>query len=267
MECSKEHIEISKVMGTKDIEFFEEHKFNRVILGKKYIEILKKSIREDGQLDPIKVTIDGKILDGHHRFEAIKSLKETHNADLLIKYITIETQDEIDLIIKLNSISKKWSIEDFIRIYAIDNDEYKKIIEIATKYNQSISSVLSTLSCGNDVARYRELVKMGKDLNFENWNLLEEYYKWIGELKYFIHLLEKGKPILFRLYIHENFNRELFHRNAKKEFISKNEKVRFSNTQNICKRQLLELYNKGQNKKSENYIHYVLDADNKIILK
>lgn len=266
MECNKEHIVINKVMGTKDLDFFKLNKFNRII-GKKHIEILKKSIREDGQLDPIKITVDGKILDGHHRFLAIRSLKETHNADLLIKYIIIETQDEIDLIIKLNSITKKWSTEDYIRIYAIDNEGYKKIIRIATKYNQSITSVLSTLSRGNDVARYKELVKMGKDLKFENWNLLEEYYIWIGELKYYIHLVEKVKQILFRLYIHEKFNRELFYRNAKKEFISNNEKVRFSSKQNICKRQLLELYNKGQNKKSENYIHYVLDADDKIILK
>lgn len=253
-------------MGTKDIDFFKLNKFNRII-GKKHIEILKKSIREDGQLDPIKITVDGKILDGHHRLLALRSLKETHNADLLIKYIIIETQDEIDLIIKLNSITKKWSTEDYIGIYANDNEGYKKILEIAIKYNQSTTSVLSTLSCGSDIARYRELVKMGEDLNFEDWNLLEEYYMWIGELKYYINLKEKVKQMLFRLYMHKKFNRELFYKNAKKEFIAKNEKIRFSSTQNICKRQLLELYNKGQNKKSENYIHYVLDADNKIILK
>lgn len=267
VQNNKEHVEINRIMATKVAEFFKLNKFNRRI-SKAHMEKLKKSIKEDGQLDPLKITLDGTIIDGHHRFLAIRSLKETDNADLFIKYVIIEAEDEIELIIKLNSTSKEWGTGDYIDIYASSkNEEYKKIIEIAAKYNQTTTSVLSTLCCGADVARFREVIKNGKDLNFDDWDLLEEYYTWIGELKSFVQVKEKVKQMLFRLYLHDKFNSELFYKQAKKEFITRNEKLRFSSTQNICKRQLLDIYNKGQNKKGDTYISYVLDADNKILLE
>lgn len=267
MQDYQKHIQINRVMATKDESFFKLNQYNRRI-KKAHIEKIKKSIKGDGQLDPIKITVDGTIIDGHHRFLALRSLKETDNADLMIKYIVIEAQDEIELIIKLNSMSKEWGTGDYIDIYAISrNEEYKKIIEIASKYNQTTTSVLSTLCCGADVARYREVIKNGEDLNFDDWDLLEDYYIWLQELRCFLQIKEKVKQMLFRLYLHDKFNPDLFYRQAKKEFVESNEKLRFSSTQNICKRQLLELYNKGQNKKSDTYIHYILDADNKIILK
>lgn len=85
-----------RVLVTKEVDFFRPNKNNRRI-SKKQLECLKRSIEEYGQLNPIEVTVDGTVIDGHCRLLAIKSLKEAGNADLNIKYRMYEEQDLIDI--------------------------------------------------------------------------------------------------------------------------------------------------------------------------
>lgn len=112
MEYGKERyvidriIDSKRVLVTKDVDFFRPDKNNRQII-KKHVEKLKRFIEEDGQLNPIEVTVDGTVIDGHHRLLAIKSLKEAGNADLNIKYRMYEEQDLIDIRRQLELIKTK----------------------------------------------------------------------------------------------------------------------------------------------------------------
>ncbi len=265
MESSK-FIEVGRIMETNDLSFFKPSILNRNI-SKSQINKLKKSIQNFGQQDEIKIKPDGTIIDGHHRYYAIKELNEQENADLMLKYTVIEAEDEINLIITMNSTHQDWGTADYINIYAKNNNkQYQKIIEIAKKYKQTTTSVLSTICFGSDIKRFREKIKNGEVLDFANWDLLEEYYQYLDTLKPFIVIKEKVKQMLFRLYTLKAFNPVSFYKNVYKEYVETNRKISFSLSQNACKEQLLWIYNKGKNKNSKSFINFHKDSDDKIII-
>lgn len=185
MESSK-FIEVGRIMETNDLSFFKPSILNRNI-SKSQINKLKKSIQNFGQQDEIKIKPDGTIIDGHEDYYAIKELNEQENADLMLKYTVIEAEDEINLIITMNSTHQDWGTADYINIYAKNNNkQYQKIIEIAKKYKQTTTSVLSTICFGSDIKRFREKIKNGEVLDFANWapkffeNPSEKYKSSLG---------------------------------------------------------------------------------------
>lgn len=269
-DVDKSHNEIGRIMATKDVDFFKIHHDNRKI-SKSHVKKIKKSIRQVGLLDPIKVSTDGYILNGQHRFCAIKELQEEGVFEN-IKYIIINDMDEREAIITLNSIQKELSITDYLEIYAKNgNKQYQKILDLADEYGQSVGAVVTIISCGSGFAhsKFKEDIKAGKDISFDEWEVLYDYFEWLNKLNEYVHLKSKTKEMLFRLYQYENFLPEIFLEKAEREFVFKNAKLKFSTSQNICKKQIIDVYNKGQKKVngSNRYIDYYMDADGKIFLR
>lgn len=96
---------------TKDYERFTLLEFNRQNLNREHINKIKASITKNGYIgNPILVNTDFEILDGQHRFIALKEMG---------KEVPYEVQDlGYSAIIDLNITQKKWSIEDYINYYS-----------------------------------------------------------------------------------------------------------------------------------------------------
>lgn len=132
--------------------------FNRT-LNRKHIEELKKSITQYGYLDshPIVVNSDMEILDGQHRFKALREM------GLPIKYEVVEDPDE-KLIIELNTSQKKWTREDYINYYATKygNPNYLRIARLSKSMNISPIEVITLGKCVSDGSNISRVIKTGK---------------------------------------------------------------------------------------------------------
>lgn len=261
------HYQIGVVMSTKNLDFFSFHDDNRKVT-RGHIQRVKKSIKQHGQLDPIKVNSKGVILNGQHRYLAIKELHKEGIYEA-VKYIEVDSMDDVSTILTLNAVQKELTITDYVEIYARNGHvQYQKIMDLASKYNQTPSAIISIMYCGAQSAMVKNnIIKYGQDIDFDDWNLLEEYFEWLYGVDEYLHVILKPKEILFRIYQLQVFDPEIFKERVKSEYIFRNEKVRFSTSMNICKKQIIDLYNKGLSKTGKNYIHYMMDAGGKIILR
>lgn len=97
------------IKETENYEQFKKLKANRDI-DKSNLKGIVESISKHGQLTPIIVDNDMRVIDGQHRLEALKILKKP------VKY---EVKDgfSIEQVREINSNSKKWSVMDYVKSY------------------------------------------------------------------------------------------------------------------------------------------------------
>lgn len=255
---------IGNIYGTTDINKFIFNELNRDI-NKKHVNGLANSIKETGAvLQPIVIDKDFNTLDGHHRLRAIQTLYN-EGIEIIIPYIIREDVDDVTALITMNANSRTYGSKDFIDLYAKAQDgQCRKLLEIADSVNESAVTLLSVISCGSDVGRNKELIKKDEPIDFEDWDVISDFYDFLETIKPFVHLTIKTKQMLFRVYQLDLFKTRLFLRNAKNKYIQINEKVRFSTRQGLCKEQILQLYNTNNPK---NRIKYHVDAEGKIIIQ
>ena len=96
-------------------------------------------------------------------------------------------------------------------------------------------------------------------------DIVKDFYDFLKDIRDIIHLTTKTKQMLFRVFQIDKFDNRTFIKNAKNEYIQRGDKVRFSSRQNVCKKSILDLYNKGLTK--ANRINYHQDADEKVIIE
>lgn len=260
-----EHWKVGEIYATNDLNFFTLHPSNRKI-SNAHVRRIKKSIEENGLLDPIKVSSRGVVYNGQHR---IIALKELHNEGKIIpvKFVFVEEQDDIKAIISLNAVQKELTMSDYIELYAQGgHPQYKLIVELANKHKITTSAVVSIAFTGGNNSFFTQLVKQGNDLPFEDWDVVDDYLSWIKDLSQCWHQTLKSKQMLFKLFQYPLFDPDIMKEKMLKEYQYTGEKLRFSIRQNNCKKQLIDLYNKGSHRTSKNYIAYMLTADGKIIL-
>lgn len=255
---------IGNIYGTNDITKFKFNELNRDI-NKKHVNELANSIKETGAvLQPIVIDKDFNLLDGHHRLKAMQILYDA-GVEIIIPYIIREDVDDVTALITMNANSRTYGSKDFIDLYAKAQDgQCRKLLEIADSVNESAVTLLSVISCGSDVGRNKERIKKDEPIDFEDWDVISDFYEFLETIKPFIHLTIKTKQMMFRIYQHDSFKTQLFVRNAKNKYIQINEKIRFSTQQGICKEQILQLYNVNNPKHK---IKYHTDAEGKIIIQ
>lgn len=130
-------------------------------LNRNHINKIKDSITKHGYLASNPIIVDSKmnIIDGQHRFIACKEM------GLPINYEVID--DSENLIIDLNTTQRKWSINDYIKYYAVKdkNINYERVLNLIKKYNTSVENIV--------------LIGLGKSSNGEISNILKQ-----GRLKF-----------------------------------------------------------------------------------
>lgn len=107
---------------TKNYDEFKLLSLNRH-LDRRHINELKNSISKNGYLmsNPIIVNKDMEIIDGQHRFIALKE------QGMDVPYVVLDR--DYDTIIDLNTTQRKWQIQDYINYYC-EKDKNKHFIRL-----------------------------------------------------------------------------------------------------------------------------------------
>lgn len=164
-------------METRDYSKFKFLNTNRGI-HKSNVERIKASIKEWGIIPGRPILVDGdyNIIDGQHRFLAIKELGhpipyEVINGDTISKTMT------------LNSSQMPWQLVDFVKSYAEQgNDNYRRMLKFEEKYKLGFTS--SLYICFGYAFKSAD-IKAGKHLEFvENAEEIAQYLENINFVSY-----------------------------------------------------------------------------------
>jgi hypothetical protein len=127
-----------------------------------HLNRLKKSISDNYLFTAIIVNENYEIIDGQHRFQAIKELKLPLNYIIMKGYTLREVQI-------LNANSKNWNAEDYLEGYCnLGFKDYILYRDFKNKYNFGHNECMSLLSNSRDVK-----LNLFYDGKFKVYNLLE----------------------------------------------------------------------------------------------
>lgn len=175
-----------EIFETTNIQGFKVNSNNRQI-NKNNIKNIKASIiKIGGIIQPIIINKNGEIIDGHHRFYALKELI-AEGCDYKIKYIiSHNNNDSVGQLIECNTVSQKWTIVEFMNLRAKQNP-YGNCANFINKYkdiqkeSNRIIKMEEVLSIGLkdiDIKRNTQKARNDEDLNI-NWDKLSLFYKEI----------------------------------------------------------------------------------------
>ncbi len=192
-----------KVYSTYNYGMFEIVKGNRKV-NDLHVERLKKSMEEDYLVSPIIINEKNQIIDGQHRFNAIKDLNKK------VYYIICEGYG-LDEIHRLNEINKTWNKKDFLVGYADKGlEEYIEVRNFMEEYG--VSSVSMAIELLND-----NLSQKSRNKRFENGKFEIETYDLAVEImkgiKDFDEYFDSARTSLFvkafkKLYRFDKYNHQ-----------------------------------------------------------
>jgi hypothetical protein len=123
----------TKFIRTLDYDRFRFFNTNRNIV-ESHVRKLMASISEIGLLEEITINEDYYIIDGQHRFEALKRMSEH-----IVAKIKIGASS--DSIIPVNIVRRGWSIMDYITHYSeAGNQDYIHIREVIQNNDSKLST-------------------------------------------------------------------------------------------------------------------------------
>lgn len=203
-----------EVLRTKDYHLFSHLEGNRNI-NRQHVNRLVESMKEQYLVSPIIVNGKYEIIDGQHRFEAIKEL------GLPLLYIMIK-QYGLEEVQRFNSNQKNFSYEDFSNGYIdLGNENYAILRDFKDKYKFDWGVCIALLSnqlyrSGADSQKFKD-----GDFKVKSVSKATELADKISEItkfhqdhrKYFIYALMK--MISLPGYNHKHFMGKLKYLSAK----------------------------------------------------
>jgi hypothetical protein len=167
------------------IEDLKPAKVNRDLFLK-HSENFKSKLKENDWLMPIIIASNGDVIEGHHRIESAKLLGETTIPVYIVNWVnTNNAKEHLKCIINLNNGNRAWSSLDYLKAFARDSKDYKKVYNKYLKNSNNIS-VGNVINCyfgyGNsfDFKRGRGLIlneSFGDYLINKFSNLVQQYGK------------------------------------------------------------------------------------------
>lgn len=220
-EVLEEDQTLGFVYTTNDYDKFDFMSTNRD-LSETHLQKLKNQLSTIGQIMPILVTNDMKIIDGQHRYTVLRTLGKP------VKYI-ISEHEGIEAVHSINTTAKNWNIIDYITQYSKEeNENYKYLLETfsdikKTPYRIPVLTLaklmygdysVSSKQLSSEIIQDGSFVVVNKDAFDE---ILERYKIIVDGLR-----IESGFPReisgpLFSVMAYNNFNIETMLRNIKKE--------------------------------------------------
>jgi hypothetical protein len=250
------------IYRTEDDSIFNLHQNNRPINTTNVRKKMKSLTRVRKLLSPIKIDKNFNVIDGNHRIVAIRELKR--NGIIIPISFYISEDDSESNMIEMNVEVRTWKLKDYVLKYAKQGKEqYKIIMQIANEFNVSIDDVVTVPYSGAGTGNVSDKVKNGT-YSYHDWDKVEEYFKYLLELKEMIRIHKNFKRSMFSVFTHRNFDTLQFYKIIKNKFISDNELIEFSTSMPICKEQILDLFN---TKRAKRKIEYFRTSDKKIIIR
>jgi hypothetical protein len=128
----------NELKTTRDYSIFKIHPLNRDI-NENHVKALIKSMEVRIAFTFITCNAKMEIIDGQHRFEALKRLGEP------INYIVTDSKTS-DMIVH-NSVNKTWKLDDYINHYAkADYKSFIDLVKLQKYYKLTFSTILGVLA-------------------------------------------------------------------------------------------------------------------------
>ena len=119
--------EVNQVIQTNDYDIFQHIDGNRTV-NQLHLKRLKDSINEEYIPVPIVVNNRYQIIDGQHRFEAVKEMKKP------VYFIKIQGLG-LEQVHRLNKDTKDWNADDFLEGYCrMKKEDYLRYREFKEHY-------------------------------------------------------------------------------------------------------------------------------------
>lgn len=234
----------TEIQKTKDYTKFKILDANRTI-DSAHVDALSNSISKSNLLEanPIIVNKEFEVLDGQHRLRACEKL------GIEVPYIVLPEGKVYQDIIRLNTVSKKWNVEDYLKHYLkLDIFEYK-VLEAATeKYPLTLGTLIRLMGKGQNTR------KQFREGNYRLKDNIKEIYKMLDCLSDFKDIIPLYHRACFvgafsLVYFCEDYDHEIMLK--KFELIGNRFKVLATVEENV--KALEELYNYRNSKKVRFY--------------
>ncbi len=208
-----------EIKRTKNYEIFKFKKENREINYNKVLSLKSKLLENGRQIIPIICNRQMEIIDGQHRFEALKEL----NWEIL--YYVDDAVTTTDLI-SINNTQKNWGLLDYIHFYASSgNETYIKLEKVCKKYSEfPLKAILIAIS-EKYIKEYK--VKSGEiDFTDEDFKKGEEALEFLHNIKNNIKIRINNQAIFYflvmKVYYLEGIDRERLYNNIISKYGTEN---------------------------------------------
>lgn len=141
----------------------------------KHAENFKSKLNDYGWMMPIVVSSKGDVIEGHHRIESAKLLKQKTIPAYIIEWIdTANKKKHLNSIISLNNGNKAWNTLDYLKAYSTDSKDYNIVY--------------------NDYLKNSNNISVGNVVNLFFWNTRGSFKKGssvVRDYKFSSYLIEK----------------------------------------------------------------------------
>ena len=152
-----------------------------------HAENFKTKLIDYGWMMPIVASVTGDVLEGHHRIESAKLLKQKTVPAYIVDWVdTKQVKKHLDCIISLNNGNKAWSMFDYLKAFADENEDYKIVYDayMSNSNNVSVGYVINiffTRGTHSNNSKFKKGTAKIEDLKFAYYllhnisNLYEKY--------------------------------------------------------------------------------------------
>ncbi|MCK5788551.1 MAG: ParB-like nuclease domain-containing protein [Chlamydiia bacterium] len=197
----KEKLVLDKIYRTKDYSKFKFSKVNRLI-DTSQVKKLVKTIKLEGQLEPIVVDSSFTVLNGQHRLTACIEL------GIEVIYLLSKKKTSQRMILASNNVSKSWTLEDYLHSnVAAGKKDYIVVKKYKEDYVVSLPITLSVLKIKSSEFKSGNLVLDVTDAMKKDFKLIEEFsgeHQAFGNKRFLTEVLKYLR--------HEGFDKEKFKR-------------------------------------------------------
>lgn len=179
---------VGRIYETYDYDTFRFEAVNRSV-NKDQVNKLKKVLKDNGSfISPIVVAKDRTIIDGQHRYYALKEM------GLPIRFILgEETGDLQQDIIKTNNMRKNWSFLDYLEAYAQMNENYRQALMLIEEFKDIVAPSTLVRFIGANKTGRAEAVKRGKLELMLGTNYLDKKVEDLTELAHYHNSIKYHK--------------------------------------------------------------------------
>lgn len=229
---------IGYIFESSDYDKFVLDKLNRPVSRSAVNKLVEAVKNGEAKLQPIEVSQDYVIIDGQHRFSALKKL------GLPVAYY-VDNQININDAAMQNSKQKHWTTSDYIRFYMLSgNSEYMKLFQVLNEYKSYITTsaifaIGSNRRINGDV---NKAVKQGQ-YKMSNYNNAIKFFNYVKNIKQNAHLKSPLKQAVaqavFALWSRDDVDIKRLQTILNKDFI-----LRLPSDRDVALQMITDEYNK-----------------------
>jgi hypothetical protein len=122
------------------IKDLKKAKVNRDLFVK-HSENFDKKLNKYGWLLPITISASGLILEGQHRVESAKRMKQKTIPAYIVDWLNDDSELEVlNTIISLNNSNRGWNTINYLKSFSQHNEDYKVVYDEVLKNKNTITA-------------------------------------------------------------------------------------------------------------------------------